>query len=91
MKIAQEDYEQITVVSLKGDMTADELEPLRRVCNDRLGEQARDFVVDLSDVGFVDSQGLETLLWLQDSAGEHLGHAPTHADGPLIAQPFTLI
>lgn len=73
MKINHEDYEQTTVIGVTGDMTADDLEPLRRLCTDRTGDTTRDFVLDLTGVDFVDSQGLETLLWLQDTAGEQLG------------------
>ncbi|MBI1367433.1 MAG: anti-sigma factor antagonist [Planctomycetes bacterium] len=73
MKIAHEDYDQISVIKLNGELTADELDPLRRVVNDRLGSNVRDFVVEMSQLDFVDSRGLETLLWLQDQAGENLG------------------
>ena len=73
MKIQHEDYEQITVISMKGDMIAEELEPFKRLCNDHLSESTRDFVLDMSNVGFIDSRGLEMLMWLQDAAGENLG------------------
>ena len=33
----------------------------------------RDFVLDLESLDFIDSRGLETLLWLQDKCNEMLG------------------
>jgi anti-sigma B factor antagonist len=73
VKLKHENYERITVISLQGDLTTDELEPLRRLVADRLLTQTRDFVLDLSQSDFVDSRGLETLLWLQEQADSHLG------------------
>jgi stage II sporulation protein AA (anti-sigma F factor antagonist) len=74
MKLNCEDYDQVSVVTVQGDLTADHTEEMRRVAGDRLDKgQARDFVIDLSEVEFVDSQALETLLWLQETCGEALG------------------
>ncbi|QNN24607.1 STAS domain-containing protein [Planctomycetales bacterium ZRK34] len=73
MKLSHEQFDQITVVRLAGELTADDTEPLRRVVNDRLADQTRDFVIDLAETDFVDSRGIETLLWAQEQAGERLG------------------
>lgn len=73
MKLNHEQFDQITVVKLAGELTADDVEPLRRMVNERLAEQTRDFVLDLSETEFVDSRGLETLLWIGEQAGERLG------------------
>lgn len=40
---------------------------------DHMGDKTRDFVLDMSSVQFIDSQGLESLLWLQDQCLEKLG------------------
>jgi anti-sigma B factor antagonist len=73
MKLTHEDYEHVTVMTLKGDLTADHVDKLRQLALERIDKQVRDFVLDITEVEFVDSKGLETLLWLQERCGEHLG------------------
>jgi anti-anti-sigma factor len=81
MKIKHENYDRVTVINVSGDITVDELEPLRGLCSTRLQADTRDFVFDFSETDFLDSKALETLLWLQEQAGERLGQvrlaAPT--------------
>lgn len=73
MKLTHEDYDHMTVMTLRGDLTADGAEEFRKATMARLNAQVRDFVLDVSGVEFVDSKGLEAFLWLQDQAGERLG------------------
>jgi len=73
MKLNHENHGQVTVLNLEGELTADDVTPLKKLSEDQLAEHACDFVLDLSRVEFIDSLGLETMLWLQDTAGEHLG------------------
>ena len=73
MKLSAEDYDQITVLTIEGDVTADEIDQVRKAATDKMAHDVRDFVIDLTAVEFVDSTGLETLLWLQEQCGEKLG------------------
>jgi anti-sigma B factor antagonist len=73
MKTTYHDYEQLSVVSFDGDVIADDLEPFRHAVQERLDQQVRDFVLDLEKVDFIDSKGLEAVLWLQEAAAELLG------------------
>jgi len=73
MKLKHQQHDQITVVELTGELTADDIEPLKRLANECLEDNTRDFVINLDAVEFIDSCGLETLLWLRDKAGEQLG------------------
>jgi len=73
MKVACEDHERITLVTVSGEFTADSIDVFKRNVSERLNKAGRDFVVQISDVTFIDSAGLETLLWLQDEAAERLG------------------
>ena len=83
MKLTHENYDQMTVMVLHGELTADQTEAFRKLALDRLSAQVRDFVLEISGMDFVDSKGLETILWLQDQAGEKLGQvrfaAPTES------------
>lgn len=73
MKISHEDQKELTVLTLKGDLTNDEPDRFRRAAIDRLDARVRDFVIDLEELDGVDSQGLESLLWLQEQCDERLG------------------
>ncbi|MAE60599.1 MAG: hypothetical protein CMJ49_04480 [Planctomycetaceae bacterium] len=73
MKVSHESYEDVTVVAVKGEITLDEISPLKQLLDEQLARDARDFVLDLTEVPFIDSAGLESMLWLQDQAGEKLG------------------
>ena len=73
MKMTFEDYGQTTVMTLHGDLTADEVSMFRKAATERLEQQVRDFVLDVANVEFIDSRGLETLLWLQETCAENLG------------------
>ncbi len=73
MKLHHEDTGQMSVLSLKGDFTCDHIDLFHRTVEERIDAQVRDFVVDLSEVEFIDSKGLESLLSLQDSCADLLG------------------
>lgn len=73
MKLTHEDYDQLTVLTIKGELNADDIEVVRKLAQSRLSSNTRDFVVDMRETEFVDSKGLECLLWLQEQCGEKLG------------------
>jgi anti-anti-sigma factor len=73
MKITCQNHEQCTVFSLRGELTADEIDEFRKAALEQMDNKPHDFVLDMSQVTFVDSQGLESLLWLQEQCMEKLG------------------
>jgi anti-anti-sigma factor len=73
MNIRSEDYDHVTVVSITGELTSDGTETLRKQIEERLDRKVRFFVVDLQQTTFVDSKGLETLIWVQEQCDERLG------------------
>ncbi len=73
MKLSQENLGNTCIVHLKGEMTIDHVDRFQQVVDERLGQQTRDFVLDLAEVDFVDSKALEAMLNLQESCGERLG------------------
>ena len=81
MKLSYEDYDQLTVLTVRGEFTTEAVDEFRKVATDRMAKQARDFVLEVSGMEFIDSKGLESLLWLQEQCGEKLGQvrlaAPT--------------
>ena len=74
MKLSYEDHDTITVMTLSGDLTADQADTFRRACQDRFEANVRDVVLDLEHLTGIDSAGLELLLWLIDEVGTRRGH-----------------
>ena len=60
-------------MSLHGDFVSEDTETLRREAGERLQSSTHDFVLDLSKTEFIDSMGLETLIWLQEQCVDRLG------------------
>lgn len=73
MKLSYEDHGTISVVSLTGELTADQTDNFRRNCTERLNNGIRDILLDLEHLRLVDSEGLESLLWLQDQVAQKSG------------------
>ncbi len=73
MKLHHEDSGQLSVLTFKGDLTCDHIDLLERTVRDCIDAQVRDFVLDLSEVEFIDSKGLESLLSLQETCSDLLG------------------
>lgn len=73
MKLTHEDAGQLSVFTLKGDFTCDHLDLFQRTVDERFENQVRDFVIDVAGLEFIDSQGLEAMLALQDRCSDLLG------------------
>jgi anti-anti-sigma factor len=54
--------ERTTLVRISGEITFSNVNGLARELTDALGNGARNLIVDLSEVGFIDSSGLSALL-----------------------------
>jgi len=66
MRIQWQDYNEVTVVELRGEVDADVIEPLRNAITEIAGKRRAGIVLDMSDVSFIDGPGLELLLWVRD-------------------------
>ena len=76
MPIRCEEYNQVCVLSVDGDLTAENAGHLRTNSEERItNRQVVDFIVDLEKCGFIDSEGLETLLWLKRRSDDLFGQA----------------
>lgn len=66
MKIKAQDYNDVTVIELQGDFDSDVTEMFQKTINDTISEGKTGIVIDMCGIGFIDSQGLEQLLWARD-------------------------
>jgi len=73
MKSTCEQFDQLAVIQLEGEFTHDDTDRFRRDSLAQMEDKARDFVLDLERLEFIDSAALETLLWLQDQSAQRLG------------------
>ncbi len=73
MNIHCEDYDHVSVVALNGELVADTADGLRQEIDARLERKVRFFVIDLEHATFIDSKGLEMLLYVQEQCDERLG------------------
>ena len=71
MKIRTQDYNDVTVVELQGELDGDFTDQLQNTITDIIAKRKTGIVLDMSGVGFIDSQGLEQLLWSRDYCNEN--------------------
>lgn len=71
MKIRTQDYNDITVVELQGELDEEFIGPFENAISEIVSHRRAGVVLDMSDVGFIDSQGLEHLLWARDYCHEN--------------------
>ena len=76
MPVKAEEYNGVCVISVEGDLIADNCLAVRTAAEQFvLNRHLADFIVDLEKCTFTDSEGLETLLWLKNRADELFGQA----------------
>ncbi len=73
MKLSYEDHGKTTVITVSGELLADQADAFRRACQDRMAAGIRDFVLNLEYLELIDSAGLELLLWLAEQIAEQSG------------------
>ncbi len=66
MRIHRQDYNDVTVIELQGELDGEVAEPLKSAITEAIANQRMGLVVNMSDISFVDGQGLELLLWVRD-------------------------
>ena len=71
MKIETQNYNQVTVLKLFGEFASDSAKAFQDQATSLLAGGSRCVVVDLAEVGFIDSVCLEQLLWFRDYCQEN--------------------
>lgn len=74
MPIECQDYNQVCVLSVKGDLAGEEVAAARAAVEEAIDKrQIIDVVIDLQKSGFIDSEGLEAILWMKQRCEELFG------------------
>ncbi len=71
MKVKIQDYEDVTVVELQGELDSDVAELFQNTITDIIAKRKAGIVLDMSGVGFIDGRGLEQLLWSRDYCNQN--------------------
>jgi anti-anti-sigma factor len=71
MKVKTQDYNDVTVVELQGELDSDFGELFQNTITEIIATRKVGIVLDMSGVGFIDSGGLERLLWARDYCNEN--------------------
>ena len=71
MKVKIQDYNDVTVIELQGEMDSDVVELFKNTITDVISKRKAGIVIDMSGLGFIDSHGLEQLLWARDYCNQN--------------------
>jgi anti-anti-sigma factor len=71
MKVKIQDYSNVTVIELQGELDGDVAELFRSTITEVIAKHKTCIVLDMRGVGFIDSVGLEQLLWSRDYCNEN--------------------
>jgi anti-anti-sigma factor len=71
MKIKTQDYNDVTVIELQGEFDGEHAEQFEAAFNNIIENSRVGAVIDMSNVAFIDSEGLERLLWARDYCAEN--------------------
>ena len=71
MKVRTQDYNDVAVVELQGELDSESIELFQKAITDVIAAHKAGIVIDMSDLGFIDSAGLEQLLWVRDYCNEN--------------------
>jgi anti-sigma B factor antagonist len=71
MKIKIQDYNEVTVVELQGELDGEDVEFFQSTITDIISRCKVSVVLDMSGLGFIDGEGLEQLLWARDYCNQN--------------------
>jgi anti-anti-sigma factor len=71
MKVKTQNYSDVAVVELQGELDGDSIELFHDTITGIIAAHKIGIVLDMSDVGFIDSAGLEQLLCVRDYCSEN--------------------
>ncbi len=70
MNISCEEYDQIAVITIDGELSEDTIGAFKNTIQESVQKGRIFFVVNFEKVSLIDSKGLEALLWLKDQCQE---------------------
>jgi anti-anti-sigma factor len=71
MRITTQEYNDITIAKLQGDLDAEAVEQFQNIVSNIIAARKAGIVLAMEEVGYIDSEGLERLLWARDYCTEN--------------------
>lgn len=71
MKIRIQDYNEVAVVEMQGELNIDSIELFKNTTSNITTAHKAGIVLDMSNVSFIDSAGLEQLLYVRDYCNDN--------------------
>ncbi len=71
MKIKTQDYNDVTVIEMQGELDSDAVEQLKNTVSGLIGKSTDGIVLGMTNIEFIDSAGLEQLLWSRDYCADN--------------------
>ena len=71
MKVKTQDYNDVTVVEMHGEFDDEFVDMFQNTITDIIATRKVGIVMDMSEVSFINSEGLEQLLWARDYCHEN--------------------
>ena len=71
MRVRTQNYNEVTVVEIQGEFDHEYMDLFQNTVYGVIAENKTGLVLDLSSVTFIDSTGLEQLLWARDYCNEN--------------------
>ncbi len=71
MRIKKQDHNDVTIVELQGELDHESVESLQNAITSVIATQKSGIVLDMKNIDFIDSAGLEQLLWARDYCEEN--------------------
>jgi anti-anti-sigma factor len=74
MSVRCDQYNRVCVLGVEGELSGANCQNLRRIAQEQIdNRQLLEFVIDFEKCPFIDSEGLESLLWLKRRCEESFG------------------
>ena len=71
MKIKIQDHNDVTIVELMGDLDSESSVQLKNTISDLISKNRIGIILEMTNIAFIDSEGLERLLWARDYCNEN--------------------
>ena len=71
MKIETQNHNDITILRLQGELSAEACSAIQETARNAITKGSTGIVLDMENIIFIDSNGLEMLLWLRDYCDEN--------------------
>ena len=90
MRLDTKDEGRVTILSIRGDLAGEDADTFCKAATARFDRSTHDFVLDMEAMDYIDSRGIEAMLWLKDEAEQRLGQVRLAGVNQTLAEALRL-